>query len=49
MRFRIDNALLPVVAAGLRQADDDALHVGDLGLAAADDVTLFEHANRVTV
>ncbi len=46
MRFLIDNAPSPVVAEGLRQADHDALHVGDLGLAAADDETFFEHADR---
>jgi predicted nuclease of predicted toxin-antitoxin system len=37
---------LAVVAEGLRQADHDAIHVRDLGLAAADDVTIFEHADR---
>lgn len=46
MRFLIDNAPSPVVAEGLRQADHDAIHVRDLGLAAADDVTIFEHADR---
>jgi predicted nuclease of predicted toxin-antitoxin system len=46
MRFLIDNALSPVAAEGLRQADHDAIHVRDLGLAAADDVTIFEHADR---
>jgi predicted nuclease of predicted toxin-antitoxin system len=46
MRFLIDNALSPVVAEGLRQADHDAIHVRDLGLAAADDQTIFEHADR---
>ena len=46
MRFLIDNALSPVVAEGLRQADHDGIHVRDLGLAAADDETIFEHADR---
>jgi len=46
MRFLIDNAPSPVVAEGLRQADHDAIHVRDLGLAAADDETIFEHADR---
>jgi predicted nuclease of predicted toxin-antitoxin system len=46
MRFLIDNALSPVVAEGLRQAGHDAIHVRDLGLAAADDVTIFEQADR---
>jgi predicted nuclease of predicted toxin-antitoxin system len=46
MRFLIDNALSPVVAEGLRQADHDAVHVRDLGLAAAADETIFDHADR---
>ena len=46
MRFLIDNALSPVVAEGLRQADHDAIHVRDLGLAAADDETIFDLADR---
>ncbi len=46
MRFLIDNALSPVVAEGLRQANHDAIHVRDLWLAAADDETIFEHADR---
>jgi predicted nuclease of predicted toxin-antitoxin system len=46
MRFLIDNALSPVVAEGLRQANHDAIHVRDLGLAAADDETIVEHADR---
>ncbi|MFM8703664.1 MAG: DUF5615 family PIN-like protein [Planctomycetia bacterium] len=46
MRFLIDNALSPVVAEGLRQAEHDAIHVRDLGLAAADDETIFDHADR---
>jgi len=46
MRFLIDNALSPVVAEGLRQADHDAIHVRNLGLAAADDKTIFEYADR---
>ena len=46
MRFLIDNALSPVIAEDLRRADHDAIHVRDIGLAAADDVTIFEHAER---
>jgi predicted nuclease of predicted toxin-antitoxin system len=46
MRFLIDNALSPFVAEGLRQAGHDSIHVRDLGLAAADDVTIYEHADR---
>ena len=52
MRFLIDNALSPVVAEGLRSSGHDALHVRDIGLAAASDVELFELAadqNRVLI
>jgi predicted nuclease of predicted toxin-antitoxin system len=46
MRFLIDNALSPLVAEGLRRSGHEAIHVRDLGLAAADDETIFEHAQR---
>jgi predicted nuclease of predicted toxin-antitoxin system len=46
MRFLIDNALSPIMADGLRQSGHDAIHVRDLGLAAADDPTIFERAER---
>lgn len=46
MRFLIDNALSPIIADGLRQSGHDAIHVRNLGLAAADDTTIFEHAER---
>jgi predicted nuclease of predicted toxin-antitoxin system len=46
MRFLIDNALSPIMADGLRQSGHDAIHVRDLGLAAADDATIFECAER---
>lgn len=44
MRFLIDNALSPALAAELRSAGCDAIHVRDIGLAAADDLTIFERA-----
>lgn len=46
MRFLVDNALSPIIADGLRQSGHDAIHVRNLGLAAADDTTIFEHAER---
>lgn len=44
MRFIIDNALSPSVAEGLRAIGHDAVHVRDLGLADADDDTIFDKA-----
>jgi predicted nuclease of predicted toxin-antitoxin system len=44
MRFLIDNALSPRVADGLRDAGHDAIHVRDIGLAAASDDELLELA-----
>lgn len=44
MRFLIDNALSPVLAALLQQADHDAVHVRELGLHHADDEVIFERA-----
>lgn len=52
MRFLIDNALSPVVAAHLRTAGHDAIHVRDLGLQTASDERIFAAAaeqNRVLV
>jgi predicted nuclease of predicted toxin-antitoxin system len=44
MRFLLDNALSPRVADGLRDAGHDAIHVRDIGLAAASDDELLELA-----
>lgn len=44
MRFLIDNSLSPWMVAQLVSAGHDALHVRDVGLAAADDATIFAAA-----
>jgi predicted nuclease of predicted toxin-antitoxin system len=52
LKFPIDNALSPGVAAGLRQLGHDAVHVRELGVHSASDSTLLELAakdNRVLV
>ena len=44
MRFLIDSALSPALAALLQQSGHDASHVRDLGLQHADDEVIFERA-----
>lgn len=44
MRFLIDNALSPALAAALREAGHDAIHVRDLGLRDAADETIMQVA-----
>jgi predicted nuclease of predicted toxin-antitoxin system len=41
MRFLVDNALSPVLAAALQQAGHDAIHVRDVGLQESDDETIM--------
>jgi hypothetical protein len=44
VRFLIDSALSPALAALLQQSGHDASHVRDLGLQHADDEVIFERA-----
>jgi len=44
MRFLVDNALSPVLAALLTQAGHDALHVRTIELHRAEDAVIFERA-----
>lgn len=44
MRFLVDANLSPVVAAALRDAGHDSVHVIDLGLFTADDDRILDEA-----
>ena len=46
MRFLVDENLSPRLASLLEDAGHEANHVAHLGLAAADDATLFEFAEN---
>lgn len=52
MRFIVDQPVSPLIAASLRQAGHDAIHVIDRGMAAAPDtqiVALAEAEDRVVI
>src|SRR5262245_47461155 len=44
MKFLIDNALSPTLAALLQQAGHDAIHVRSIGLQHAEDDVIFDRA-----
>jgi predicted nuclease of predicted toxin-antitoxin system len=44
VRFLIDNALSPLVGEELNRAGHDAVHVRELGLQAASDQEIVDHA-----
>jgi len=46
MKILVDNALSPIIAHGLRDKGYDAIHVRDLGMAAASDPEILEMASQ---
>ena len=46
MIFIIDNALSPRVAKGLKEAGYNAMHVRDIGMAAASDIGIINYAQK---
>jgi predicted nuclease of predicted toxin-antitoxin system len=44
MKFLVDNALSPALAALLQQAGHDAIHVRSIGLQHAEDDVIFDRA-----
>ncbi len=46
IKFLVDNALSPLIAVKLRQAQHDAVHVREIGLSSASDPMIFDHAEK---
>lgn len=46
MRFLVDNALSPILAQMLAENGHDAVHVRALGMATAEDMTIFAYAEN---